>query len=88
MDTVSPLECFRHWCSFQSLRISPFHRKFLLPLLNSSLAFYLHAALLCYALTHCGKFPTAAPHRSLGSVSVPATNRPTLKMDCGRKFLP
>ncbi|KAK8947272.1 hypothetical protein KSP39_PZI006810 [Platanthera zijinensis] len=34
-------------------------------------AFYLHAALLCQAFAHCGKFPTAASHRSLSRVSVP-----------------
>ncbi|VFQ82790.1 unnamed protein product [Cuscuta campestris] len=34
-------------------------------------AFYLHAALLRQAFTHCGKFLTAASHRSLGRVSVP-----------------
>ncbi|KAK2663273.1 hypothetical protein Ddye_001847 [Dipteronia dyeriana] len=34
-------------------------------------AFYLHAALLSQAFTHCGKFPTAASRRSLGRVSVP-----------------
>ncbi|GJU55765.1 hypothetical protein Tco_1229479 [Tanacetum coccineum] len=34
-------------------------------------AFYLHAALLRQAFTHCGKFPTAASRRSLGRVSVP-----------------
>ncbi|KAK8558862.1 hypothetical protein V6N12_042155 [Hibiscus sabdariffa] len=33
-------------------------------------AFYLHAALLRQAFTHCGKFPTAAS-RSLGCISVP-----------------
>ncbi|KAF6155730.1 hypothetical protein GIB67_007167 [Kingdonia uniflora] len=31
----------------------------------------LHAALLCQAFAHCGKFPTAASRRSLGRVSVP-----------------
>ncbi|KAL8466016.1 hypothetical protein ACS0TY_035218 [Phlomoides rotata] len=34
-------------------------------------AFYLHAALLCQAFAHCGKFSTASSHRSLGRVSVP-----------------
>ncbi|GKD61031.1 hypothetical protein Tco_1298540 [Tanacetum coccineum] len=34
-------------------------------------AFYLHAALLRQAFAHCGKFPTAASHRSLAHVSVP-----------------
>ncbi|KAL2226458.1 UNVERIFIED_CONTAM: hypothetical protein Sindi_2004500 [Sesamum indicum] len=32
-----PAECFRRWCSFRSLRISPLHRKFPLPLPYSSL---------------------------------------------------
>ncbi|KAL0902954.1 hypothetical protein M5K25_028347 [Dendrobium thyrsiflorum] len=26
--SVGPAECFRRWCSFRSLRISPLHRKF------------------------------------------------------------
>ncbi|MFQ6645487.1 hypothetical protein Gotur_019722 [Gossypium turneri] len=34
-------------------------------------AFYLHAALLSQAFTHCGKFPTTASRKSLGRVSVP-----------------
>ncbi|KAG2405153.1 uncharacterized protein HKW66_Vig0044080 [Vigna angularis] len=35
--SVGPAECFRRWCSFRSLRISPLHRKFPLPLPYSSL---------------------------------------------------
>ena len=31
------IECLRNWCSFQYLRISPLHWKFLLPQLYSSL---------------------------------------------------
>ncbi len=34
-------------------------------------AFLPHAVLLRQAFAHCGKFPTAASHRSLGRVSVP-----------------
>ncbi len=34
-------------------------------------AFLPHAVLLGQAFAHCGKFPTAAPRRSLGRVSVP-----------------
>ncbi len=34
-------------------------------------AFIPHAALLRQAFAHCGKFPAAASHRSLGRVSVP-----------------
>ncbi len=34
-------------------------------------AFLPHAVLLRQAFAHCGKFPTAAPRRSLGRVSVP-----------------
>jgi phage FluMu protein Com len=34
-------------------------------------AFFLHAVLLRQAFTHCGKFLTAASHRSLFRVSVP-----------------
>ncbi len=34
-------------------------------------AFFTHAALLDQAFAHCPIFPTAAPRRSLGRVSVP-----------------
>ncbi len=34
-------------------------------------AFFTHAALLDQACAHCPIFPTAAPRRSLGRVSVP-----------------
>ena len=34
-------------------------------------AVFPHAALLCQALAHCRKFPTAASRRSLDRVSVP-----------------
>ncbi len=34
-------------------------------------AFLPHAVLLRQAFAHCGKFPTAASHRSLGHISVP-----------------
>ncbi len=34
-------------------------------------AFLPHAALLRQAFAHCARFPTAAPRRSLGRVSVP-----------------
>ncbi len=34
-------------------------------------AFVPHAALLRQAFAHCARFPTAAPRRSLGRVSVP-----------------
>src|SRR5581483_5978653 len=33
--------------------------------------FVLHAASLRHTFVHCGRFVTAAPRRSLGSVSVP-----------------
>ncbi|CAN6454828.1 unnamed protein product [Victoria cruziana] len=33
-------------------------------------AFYLHAALIHQAFTHCRKFPTVASRRSVGRVSV------------------
>ncbi|KAL0291882.1 UNVERIFIED_CONTAM: hypothetical protein Scaly_2616000 [Sesamum calycinum] len=35
--SVDPAECFRCWSSFRSIRISPLHRKFPLPLPYSSL---------------------------------------------------
>ncbi len=46
---------------FSSLRKEVYNPKAFLP----------HAVLLRQAFAHCGKFPTAAPRRSLGRVSVP-----------------
>ena len=34
-------------------------------------AFLTHAALLRQAFAHCAKFPTAAPRRGLGRISIP-----------------
>ena len=34
--SFSPESRLRHWCSYRSLRISPLHREFRLPLLHSS----------------------------------------------------
>ncbi len=42
-----------------------------LKVLYNPQAFFTHAALLHQAFAHCAIFPTAAPRRSLGRVSVP-----------------
>ncbi len=42
-----------------------------LKVLYNPKAFFTHAALLDQAFAHCPIFPTAAPRRSLGRVSVP-----------------
>ena len=34
-------------------------------------SFFNHAALLRQAFAHCAKFPTAAPRRGLGRISIP-----------------
>ncbi len=44
---------------------------FLIKVLYNPQAFFTHAALLHQACAHCAIFPTAAPRRSLGRVSVP-----------------
>ncbi len=43
----------------------------LLKVLYNPQAFFTHAALLHQGFPHCAIFPTAAPRRSLGRVSVP-----------------
>src|SRR5207248_1057567 len=79
--SVGPGGCLRHWCSSTSLRISPLHVEFHLPLPHSSQVVssaipklssgLSHSTWLDHGCPHCPKFPTAACRSSLGRVSVP-----------------
>ena len=73
----SPAGRLRHWCSFRSLRISPLHRKFRLPLLYSShiVSNAVHELSSCISrLTHMAAYAPFTPSNS-GQRSLPTYYR-------------
>ena len=72
-----PVDRLRHWCSSRSLRISPLHREFRLPLLHSSLivSSAVHELSPCISrLTHKAAYAPFTPSNS-GQRSLPTYYR-------------
>ena len=59
--SYSPESRLRHWCSSRSLRISPLHREFRLPLPYSSKAVSSATPMLSTGLSHLTYFTAYAP---------------------------
>ena len=87
--SYSPVSRLRHWCSSRSLRISPLHREFRLPLLHSSLivSSAVHELSPCISrLTHKAAYAPFTPSNS-GQRSLPTYYRGCWHV-VSRSFLP